>query len=178
MTAASALCHTTLDLLELVQTVSGYPAVVTANRDLPTTAALRMARESAAVHTIEYNPELAAEPDYYVAVQCGQILRFFAPSAAERRDLAFSERGQAMVRALVQGEALSRLSGVPQDAAACPSLRRRRQGTGTPALAAYASKSSAPDTLCSRRRLSRRFWSDLMSLVQAPRPPLSFHQRP
>ena len=112
MTPASALRHTTLDLLDLVQTVSGFPAVVTANRDLPTTAALRMARGQSAVHTIEYNPELAAEPDYYVVVQCGQILRFFGPPAAQRKDLSGSARGLAAVRELVQREVVQRRSGI------------------------------------------------------------------
>ena len=112
MTPASALRHTTLDLLELVQTASGFPAVVTANRQLPTTAALRMARGSARVHSIEYNPDLINEPDYYVVVQCGQILRFFGPPAAERKDLAGSARGLAAVRELVKREVVQRRSGI------------------------------------------------------------------
>ena len=71
MTRPSALRHTALDLLDLVQTVSGCQAVVTANRQLPTMAALRMARGSVRVHSIEYNPDLVSEPDYYVVGQRG-----------------------------------------------------------------------------------------------------------
>ncbi len=101
------LRQTTIDLLELVQTVSGYPVVVEPNRQLTTTAALRMARGPQAIHRIEYNPDLAAEPDYYVAVQCGQVLRFFAPG--ERMDLAYSEQGMTAVRDLVQKDMGGRL---------------------------------------------------------------------
>ena len=111
------LRQTTLDLLDLVQTVSGYPAVVSPNPGLETTATLRMARGSVAVHSIEYNPDLVAEPDYYVAVQCGQILRFFAPHPAERMDLAFSAHGLAAVNELVLRDAATRLPGVTTDAA-------------------------------------------------------------
>lgn len=112
------LRQTTLDLLDLVQTESGYPVVVAANAGLDTTAALRMARGPVAVHTIEYNPDRASEPDYYIAVQCGLILRFFAPPAGERRDLAYSARGAAAVRELVQQEIASRMPGISPDVSA------------------------------------------------------------
>lgn len=111
----SDLRQTTLDLLELVQTVSGYPAVVTVNRALATTAALRMARGVQRVHAIEYNPDLAPEPDYYVAVQCGQIIRAFGPPPAEHMDLAFVPSGMEAVLDLVKRDAPSRLPGVPPE---------------------------------------------------------------
>lgn len=112
MTASPDLRQTTLDLLEMVQTVSGYPVVVEPNRQLATTAALRMARGPLAIHRIEYNPDLAAEPDYYVAVQCGQVLRFFAPPPAKSVDLAYSEQGMTAVRDLVRRDTAGRLGGI------------------------------------------------------------------
>ena len=101
MPPAPDLRHTTLDLVDLVHTVSGYQLVGEPNPALTTTAALSMACGSLACHTIEYNPELAREPDYYVSVLCGQILRFFAPPPPERKDLAFSAQGLAAVPDLV-----------------------------------------------------------------------------
>lgn len=112
MTTPNNLRSTTLDLLELVQTVSGFPAVVQANPELSTTAALSMARGQRAVHVIEYNPALVREPDYHVAVQCGYILRFFAPPPAERKDLADDLAGLEKVRDLVRQSTGQRMPGL------------------------------------------------------------------
>lgn len=111
MTISPGLRQTTLDLLDLVRTVSGYPVLVEANPGLETTAVLRMARGSQATHIIEYSPTLAAEPDYYVAVQCGQVLRFFAPPLADRMDLAYSAPGMVAVREMVQRDVAGRIGG-------------------------------------------------------------------
>ncbi len=105
MTTRPDLRQATVDLLKLVQSVSGYPTVVDENRDLQMTAALRMACGPRPVHVIEYNPDLVSEPDYYVAVQCGHILRFFAPPASERKDLAATTHGLESVRKPLSGKA-------------------------------------------------------------------------
>ena len=92
-------------LVELVHTVSGYPLVVETDRTVDTTASVRMRRGPVGFHTIRYNPSLAPEPDYNVAVLCGQLLRFFAPPPSERVDLAgLSQRGLYAVRHMVQPE--------------------------------------------------------------------------
>lgn len=117
MTPVPTLRQSTLNLLDLVLTASGFPVVVVANPSLSTTAVLRMARGPQTSHQIEYNPDLAGEPDYYVAVQCGQILRFFSHAPGDRMDLGFAQRGLDRMGELVRTEVLGKAPGVTPEIA-------------------------------------------------------------
>lgn len=97
------LRHSTLDLLELVQTSSGLRTVVVADPSLTVPAAVRMARGTTTVHTILYNPSLSGDAlDYHISVQCGFILRQFANAPPDRVDLAGTSHGQREMEDLLR----------------------------------------------------------------------------
>jgi hypothetical protein len=103
------LGETIRHILDLVERTSGYPVLVTEDRSLKTLATVRMARGDAPAHTITYNPLPDTRPDYFIAYECGFVLRLFANPPAERWDLAPAAQGREIVRRL-----LSRPDGPPR----------------------------------------------------------------
>jgi hypothetical protein len=61
---------------------------------------LKLARGSAPVHVVTYNPILGAEADYAICFQCGFALRVFLAPESERFDLHTSSRGRKEAEAL------------------------------------------------------------------------------
>ncbi len=68
-----SLRETIHQILDLVERTSGYPVLVIEDRSLKTLATVRMARGDAPAHTISYNLAPDAQPDYFIAYQCGFI---------------------------------------------------------------------------------------------------------
>jgi hypothetical protein len=96
-----SLRDVTRGIIAQVEHASGYPVLVTEDRSLQTLAAVRMARGNAPAHTIMYNPAVSTQPDYWIAYQCGFILRLFANPPAERWDLASAAHGREIVDRLL-----------------------------------------------------------------------------
>ena len=92
--------QTTQRILERVDEVSGRPVVVQPNPAVRQ-ATLTLARGSAPVHVVAYNPTLGAEADYAICFQCGFALRVFLAPESSRFDLYASSRGRK------EGETLS-----------------------------------------------------------------------
>lgn len=85
--------RTTQRILERVHEVSGRPVVVQPDSAVRQ-AALKLARGSAPVHVVTYNPTLGAEADYAICFQCGFALRVFLAPESARFDLHTSSRGR------------------------------------------------------------------------------------
>jgi len=64
---------------------------------------MRMARGNTPVHTITYNPSVTTQPDYFIAYQCGFILRLFAVPPSDRWDFAPTAHGRETVDRLLRG---------------------------------------------------------------------------
>jgi hypothetical protein len=95
-----ALNQSTQRILERVHEVSGRPVVIQPDSAVRQ-AALKLARGSAPVHVVTFNPTLGAETDYAICFQCGFALRVFLAPESERFDLHTSSRGRK------EGETLS-----------------------------------------------------------------------
>jgi hypothetical protein len=98
-----ALRDTTRRIISLVESISGYPVLVTEDASLQTLATVKIARGSAAAHVIVYNPSAATAPDYLICCQCGFIVRLFTNPPAERFDLAGSPQARELVGQLLGG---------------------------------------------------------------------------
>jgi hypothetical protein len=94
-----AMNQTTQSILERVHELSGRPVVVQPD---PTVrqATLKLARGSAAVHVVAYNPTLGAEADYAICFQCGFALRVFLAPENARFDLRTSSHGRKEAESL------------------------------------------------------------------------------
>lgn len=98
-----SLREVTRAIIAQVERVSGHPVLVTEDRSLQTLAAVRMARGNAPAHVITYNPSASTQPDYWIAHECGFILRLFANPPSERWDFAAATHGREIVHRLLGG---------------------------------------------------------------------------
>ncbi len=91
----------TRGILERVEALSGRPVEFQPDSSLSLKATLRMARNGATAHVLQYRP--SNDPlDYWVAYQAGYALRLFQLPPAQRFDFAGTGRGTEQVEALLK----------------------------------------------------------------------------
>jgi len=95
------LREVTRTVINLVETASGCPVVVSEDASVKTLAASRIARGGNRIHTITFNPSAVSEPDYVICYQCGFILRLFGTPVTDRVDLAGTADGRQVVHRLL-----------------------------------------------------------------------------
>lgn len=90
----------TMGILQRVETLSGRPVEFKPDSSLSLKATLRMARNGAPAHVLQYRP--SNDPiDYWVAYQAGFALRLFQLPPAERFDFVGTGDGAAQVQSLL-----------------------------------------------------------------------------
>lgn len=91
----------TMGILERVEALSGRPVEFKPDSSLPLRATLRMARNGAPAHVLQYRP--TNDPlDYWVALQAGYALRLFELPEDQRFDFAGTGQGLDQVSAMLQ----------------------------------------------------------------------------
>ena len=91
----------TMGILQRVEALSGRPVDFRPDSSLSLKASLRMARNGAPAHVLQYRP--SNDPiDYWVAYQAGFALRLFELPPAERFDFAGTGQGTEQVEALLK----------------------------------------------------------------------------
>src|SRR4051812_35348027 len=93
----------TTDVLKQVEDRSGTPVAVMTDPSLPTFASIKIAKGSAPVHVLTYNPTKPGM-DYHVAYQCGFVLRLFENSPEERFEFAPNDSRRVAVQKLLTEE--------------------------------------------------------------------------
>ena len=91
----------TMGILQRVEALSGRPVEFRPDSSLSLKASLRMARNGAPAHALQYRP--SNDPiDYWVAYQAGFALRLFELPPAERFDFTGTGQGTEQVEALLK----------------------------------------------------------------------------
>ena len=83
----SALFPATREILNELETLSGYPISFLEDPSLKVLATVRMATADRPIHLISYKPG-ASSPDYQIAVEAGHAIRMFRHSVEKRFQLA------------------------------------------------------------------------------------------
>lgn len=89
------------DIIELVETATGFPVRVAAMPALENDVTVQMARGPVAVHHVLVRPGTESRADYLIARECGRILRRFAVPENERLELAPAPEGRAAVERML-----------------------------------------------------------------------------
>jgi hypothetical protein len=92
-----SLLPTTREFLVLVERETGYPVKLLEDPNLPTLAAVRMARGNTPAHFVHYRPTRDEGLDYMICYQCGFILRLFENPPEQRFSLAGTAEGEREV---------------------------------------------------------------------------------
>lgn len=79
------------ELLDRVRAGTGFPVDVMLDESISSCATLRSARPGLPGHVILVNPKFAAQTDYWVAIECFQLLRLWAVPYEQQRDFALDE---------------------------------------------------------------------------------------
>lgn len=91
----------TMRILERVEALSGRPVRFKPDSSQTLRATLRMARDGAPAHLLQYRPS-NAPLDYWAAVQAGYALRLFELPPEQRFDFAGTGHGLDQVRAMLE----------------------------------------------------------------------------
>lgn len=75
--ASVSLLPATQFILEHVERITGRPVHVQEDPSLSTLAHIHTARGNAPMHLVRYKPQGTEPPDYFVAYQCGFVIRLF-----------------------------------------------------------------------------------------------------
>jgi hypothetical protein len=89
-----SLLPTTREFLALVERETGYPVKLLEDPNLPTLAAIRIARGATPAHFLTYKPTRDDSLDYSICYQCGFVLRLFETPPEQRFDFACTARGR------------------------------------------------------------------------------------
>lgn len=101
----------TEQIVQTVETLSGYPVHMAEDASLQVDASIRIGTAAKPVHLLRYRPMKAGEPDYYIAYQCGFVIRLYQAPPDRRFDLSPTPEGVRKVESLVAGT----LAGLKQD---------------------------------------------------------------
>lgn len=89
------------DVMQLLESASGYPVRVTVLPALDVEVRVQMARGAAPVHHVMIHPRPTTAPDYRVCRECGRILRLFSLPPEQQVEVAPLAAGrEAVVRML------------------------------------------------------------------------------
>jgi hypothetical protein len=89
----------TLEIIERLETETGYPVQVTAVGSLDRVATVKPARGPQAAHHVMFNPIADEAPDYIIGYECGLALRQYAPAPEHRVELIPDDAGRQRVEA-------------------------------------------------------------------------------
>lgn len=90
----------TMDILRRIEALSGRPVEFKPDSSMSIRATLRMARDGAAAHVLQYRP--SSEPlDYWVAYQAGYALRMFELPPGHRFDFVGTGEGVEQVATML-----------------------------------------------------------------------------
>jgi hypothetical protein len=84
-----------------VERLSGCPVHVMEDASLTVLARIRIARGNVPVHILAYKPGSNVRPDYFIAYQCGFVIRLFQTPPEQRLDLAPAGEGARQVASLM-----------------------------------------------------------------------------
>jgi hypothetical protein len=102
-------------IIELVEQKTDRRVEILPDRSLKVLARVTMARGSAPVHLLSYNPS-ARGIDYLIAYQCGYILRLFENPPDGRYDFAANDSGRRAVQNTMAANKKVRKMGLPEPA--------------------------------------------------------------
>jgi hypothetical protein len=104
------LRETTREVLAQVEQITGFPAVVVSEADMPVLSTASMASSVRPGHVIRYHPSVAEQVDYFVTFQCGFILRHYDCAPEDRRQCGPTESGLYSVEKLLRNSPAKSLS--------------------------------------------------------------------
>ncbi len=91
-----------LEILQRVEEVTGAPVEVIFDGTLQVLAKIRMARSGQPSHLLRVQLNRPTPPDYFIAYECGFILRLYENPPGERFEFGASEAGRAEVLRLLK----------------------------------------------------------------------------
>lgn len=95
------LLNSTKRIIETVETLTDRPVYVTEDASLETLAHIQIARGDAPMHFLRYKPRGRELPDYFIAYQCGFVIRMWSAPAEKRFDFTVSEKGRLKMQELL-----------------------------------------------------------------------------
>lgn len=85
-----------------VEQASGKPVIVQPNQTIKLIARIAIARGDAPAHIVTFNPTYGEATDYHIVSQCGYALRTYQTPAADRFDVASTDKGRQEAGTLLQ----------------------------------------------------------------------------
>src|ERR1043166_133120 len=101
-----SLLPETKSLLEQVERLTNRPVDITEDPTLNTLANMQIARGNAPLHQLRYKPMGTNKPDYYIAYQCGFVIRLLSTPGGKCFDLGVSEKASVKMDELLADRSL------------------------------------------------------------------------
>ena len=93
----------TQEIVKTVESLSDMPIHMSEDSSLQVDASIRIGNTATPVHLLRYRTAAGHEPDYYVAFQCGFVIRLYQTPPEKRVDLTPTDEGTDRIAALVGG---------------------------------------------------------------------------
>lgn len=87
------LLQATQSVINLVEKLSNRPVRISENASISTLSKMITARGDAPMHFLEYQPRGSSPPDYFIAYQCGFVVRLFSAPPDKRFDVGSTPEG-------------------------------------------------------------------------------------
>ena len=91
------LLNSTKQIIELVETLSKRPVHIAEDPTIKTLATMVTARGDGPMHFIRYQPRGSSAPDYFIAYQCGFVVRLFTAPPDKRFDVGSTPEGKRRI---------------------------------------------------------------------------------
>lgn len=92
-----ALLQATQNIIDLVERLSNRPVHISEDASLKTLATMITARGDAPMHMIRYQPRGSSPPDYFIAYQCGFVVRLYMAPPDKRFDVGSTPEGKRRI---------------------------------------------------------------------------------
>jgi hypothetical protein len=102
-----ALLSSTKKIIETVEELTNRPVYIREDPSLETLAHIQIARGDAPMHLLRYKPRGEELPDYFIAYQCGFVIRLWSTPPEKRFDFGPSEEGHAKMQVLLSDSAIT-----------------------------------------------------------------------
>jgi hypothetical protein len=102
------LLPATLRIIAQVETLSNRPVHISEDATLDTLAKITIARGDAPFHLLRYKPTGSMPPDYFIAYQCGFVVRLYQAPPEKRFDVGSNEEGKRRMTEALSDEKFPR----------------------------------------------------------------------
>jgi hypothetical protein len=119
----------TQSIIALVENLSDRPVHVSEDANLDTLARITIARGDAPLHLLKYKPSGSMPPDYFIAYQCGFVIRLYQAPPEKRFEIATDAEGKRRMTEALRDSKVPRemgnvceylLSGLVTQLRSCP----------------------------------------------------------